>query len=162
MQERRPIAYFSQKLKGAALNYPTYGKELYALVRTLQTWQHYLLPKEFVIHTDHESLKHLHGQNKLNKHQARWIGFIESFPYVIKYKKGKENIVADALSRRYNLLSILDTKFLGFESVKELYEHGQDFASIFESCEKSAFGKFYRLNGFLFKENKLCMPKSSI
>ena len=162
MQERRPIAYFSEKLKGAALNYPTYGKELYALVRTLQTWQHYLLPKEFVIHTDHESLKHLHGQNKLNKHQAKWIGFIESFPYVIKYKKGKENIVADALSRRYNLLSILDTKFLGFENVKELYEHDQDFASIFESCEKSAFGKFYRLNGFLFKENRLCMPKSSI
>ncbi|KAH9648164.1 WD REPEATS REGION domain-containing protein [Citrus sinensis] len=75
MQEWRPIAYFSEKLSGAALNYLTYDKKMYALVRALETWQHYLLPKEFVIHTDHESLKHLKGQ-------------------------GKENVVADALSRR--------------------------------------------------------------
>ena len=59
MQEGRPIAYFSEKLSGAALNYTTYDKELYALVRALRTWQHYLWAKEFVIHTDHESLKHL-------------------------------------------------------------------------------------------------------
>ncbi|MCS5023605.1 hypothetical protein L2V44_13980, partial [Staphylococcus aureus] len=61
MQEGRPIAYFSEKLSGAALNYPTYDKELYALVRTLETWQHYFWPKEFVIHSDHETLKHLRG-----------------------------------------------------------------------------------------------------
>ncbi|XP_056853826.1 uncharacterized protein LOC130503178, partial [Raphanus sativus] len=54
MQEKKPIAFFSEKLGGATLNYPTYDKELYALVRALQTWQHYLWPKEFVIHTDHE------------------------------------------------------------------------------------------------------------
>ena len=45
MQEGRPVAYFSEKLSGPALNYPTYDKELYALVRTLETWQHYLWPK---------------------------------------------------------------------------------------------------------------------
>ena len=38
------IAYFSEKLHGATLNYPTYDKELYALVRALQTWEHYLVP----------------------------------------------------------------------------------------------------------------------
>ena len=42
MQEKRPIAYFSEKLNGAALNYLTYDKEFYALVRALETWQHYL------------------------------------------------------------------------------------------------------------------------
>jgi len=71
MQDRRPIAFFSEKLSGAALNYPTYDKELYALVRTLETWQPYLGPKEFVIHTDLESLKHLKSQGKLNKRHAR-------------------------------------------------------------------------------------------
>jgi hypothetical protein len=60
IQDRRPIAYFSEKLNGATLNYPIYDKELYALVRTLETWQH-LWPKEFVIYSDHESLKHLKG-----------------------------------------------------------------------------------------------------
>uniref|UniRef100_A0A2N9IIS4 Reverse transcriptase RNase H-like domain-containing protein n=1 Tax=Fagus sylvatica TaxID=28930 RepID=A0A2N9IIS4_FAGSY len=61
-EEKRSIAYFNEKLNGAALNYQTYDKELYALVGALETWQHYLWPKEFVIHTDHESLKHLKGQ----------------------------------------------------------------------------------------------------
>uniref|UniRef100_A0A2N9EL82 CCHC-type domain-containing protein n=1 Tax=Fagus sylvatica TaxID=28930 RepID=A0A2N9EL82_FAGSY len=136
-KEKRPIAYFSEKLNGAALNYPTYDKELYALVRALETWQHYLWPKEFVIHTDHESLKHLKGQ-------------------------GKENIVADALSRRYALVSTLNAKLLGFEYVKELYVNDDDFASVFGACEKAAFGKFYRLDGYLFRENRLCVPNSSM
>ena len=45
MQEGNPIAYFSEKLNEGVLNFSTYDKELYALVRALQTWQHYLLPK---------------------------------------------------------------------------------------------------------------------
>ena len=68
---RRPIVYFSKKLNAAALNYPTYDKELYTLVRTLKTWQHYLWPKEFVIHSDHESLKHLKWQRKLSRRHAK-------------------------------------------------------------------------------------------
>ncbi|GLU12626.1 hypothetical protein SLE2022_292900 [Rubroshorea leprosula] len=99
MQERRPIAFFSKKLTGAALNYPTYDEEMYALVTALEMWHHCLWPKEFVIHTDHESLKHLKGQGKLNRRHVKWVEFLETFPYVIKYKQGKENIVANALSR---------------------------------------------------------------
>jgi hypothetical protein len=67
----RPIAYCSEKLNEGALNYTTYDKELYALVRTLETWQHYLWPKEFMIHSDHESLKHLKGQGKLCRRNAK-------------------------------------------------------------------------------------------
>jgi len=37
MQEKRPIAYFSEKLSGPTLNYSVYDKEFYALVRTLET-----------------------------------------------------------------------------------------------------------------------------
>jgi hypothetical protein len=162
MQDRRPIAYFSEKLNGAALNYPTYDKELYALVRTLETWQHYLWPKEFVIHSDHESLKHLKGQGKLSRRHAKGVEFIETFPYVIKYKQVKENIVADALSHRYVLLSTLDARFLGFEHIKELYKDDSDFANVYDDCETLAFGMFYRLDGYLFKENHLCVPLSSM
>src|SRR5438034_11765022 len=62
IQGGKPVAFFSEKLHGASLNYSTYNKELYALVRVLQTWQHYLWSKDFVIHSDHESLKYLRGQ----------------------------------------------------------------------------------------------------
>ena len=162
MQEGKPIAYFSEKLSGAVLNYPTYDKELYALVRALETWQHYLWPKEFVVHTDHESLKHLKGQQKLNRRHARWMEFIETFPYVIRYKQGKENVVADALSRRYALISTLDAKLLGFEHIKELYPLDQDFCDEYRNCEGKALGKFFRHEDFLFRENKLCVPNCSL
>ena len=115
MQGGRPIAYFSEKLNGASLNYPTYDKEIYALVRALENWQHYLWPKKFIIHTNHKSLKHLKGQGKLNRRHAKWVEFIESFLYVIKYKQGKENVVSDVLSKRYALISKLDAKLLSFE-----------------------------------------------
>jgi len=58
LQDEHLIAYFSEKLSEVAQNYSTYDKELYTLFRALKTWQHYLLPKEFVIHSDHESLKY--------------------------------------------------------------------------------------------------------
>ena len=87
MQEKRPIAFFSEKLNGARLNYSIYDKELYALIRAVEVRQHYLLPKEFVIHIDHESLKYLKGQSKLNQRHAKWVEFMESFPYVIKVQE---------------------------------------------------------------------------
>jgi hypothetical protein len=44
-QEGKHVAYFSEKLSGPSLSYSTYDIELYALVRVLETWQHYLWPK---------------------------------------------------------------------------------------------------------------------
>jgi hypothetical protein len=118
LQDEKPVAYFSKKVSGPSLNYSTYDKELLALVRTLETWHHCLWPKEFVIHFDHESLKHILSQAKLNRRHAKWFEFIESFPYVIKHKKGKENVNADALSRRYTMLSQLDLKSLFLKQLK--------------------------------------------
>ena len=115
---------------------------MYRLFRALET-QHYRWPKEFVIRTDHESLKHLKGRHKLSKPHARWVEFLETFPYVIRYKQGKENIVADALSRRYVLISTLDAKLLGFEQIKELYSLDNDFGEEYRMCDKNANGKLF-------------------
>ncbi|MCV5002764.1 Ty3/Gypsy family RNase HI domain-containing protein, partial [Escherichia coli] len=145
----------------ATLNYPTYDKEMYALVRALETWQNYLLAREFVVHTDHKSLKFLKAQHKLNRRHAQWMEFLEPFPYVIKFKKGKENVVADALSRRYTLLSTLTTKLLGFEHLKKMYASDPDFADMFVICERSGKEDFYRHDGFLFKGSRVCIPQSS-
>src|SRR5664279_1228744 len=86
MQSGRPIAYHSEKLDGARLNYPIYDKELFAMVRVLEVWQHYLWLKEFIIHSDHESLKDLKSQENLNKRHVKWVESIESFPYIVQYK----------------------------------------------------------------------------
>lgn len=162
LQEGKAVAYHSEKWGGAALNYSTYDKELYAVVRALKTWQHYLMGREFIIHSDHETLKHLKGQQRLNKRHARWMAYIEVFPYVIKYKKGKDNLVADALSRRFALISYATTHLLGFEHIKELYPSDEDFGEIWSKCEKHGFGEYYQFEGYLYCANKLCIPRCSI
>ena len=163
MQEGKPIAFFSEKLKGACLNYSTYDKELYALFRVLKTWQHYLWPRDFILHSDHESLKYFRSQDKLDRRHGRWMEFIETFPYVIKYKKGKDNVVADALSRRYTLLTTLDAKVLGFVYIKELYESDIDFGDTYKLCvQKGSLDKYYLFEGFLFRIDKVCIPRCSL
>ena len=96
----------------------------------------YLWPKEFVIHSDHESLKHIRSQAKLNRRHAKWVEFIDSFPYVIKHKKGKDNVSADALSRRYTMLSQLDFKKFGLETIKEQYMHDVDFKDVLQNFKE--------------------------
>ena len=116
-----------------------------------------------MIHSDHESLKHLKGQLKLNRRHAKWSEFIESFPYIVKYKKGKDNVVADALSRRHVLLAQLDTKIFGLESIKDLYAQDSYFAAPFSKCSTGrGWEKFHLHDGFLFRANKLCIPDCSL
>ncbi|WVZ63252.1 hypothetical protein U9M48_012897 [Paspalum notatum var. saurae] len=163
MQKNKHVAYFSEKLSDPVLNYSTYDKELYALVRSLETWQHYLWPKEFVIHSDHESLKHITSQVKLNRRHTKWVEFIESFSYVIKHKKGKDNVIVNALSRRYTMLFQLDHRIFGLESIKEQYAYDEDFKGIMlHSKEGRTWDKYVINDGFVFRANRLCIPVGSV
>ena len=72
-----------------------------------------------MIHFDPENLKYVKGQSKLNRRHAKWVKFIETFSYVIKYKQGKDNMVTHVLSKRYYLFTPLTTKILGFEPITE-------------------------------------------
>ncbi|XP_048229122.1 uncharacterized protein LOC107261799 [Ricinus communis] len=77
-----------------------------------------------------------------------------------KYKNGKDNMVTNALSRRYALLNTLDSKVLGFECTKELYVEDADFGKVYSTCiNGNAFDAFY---GYLFKKNRLCVPHCSL
>lgn len=106
---------------------------------------------------------HLRGQQKLNRRHAKWREFIESFPYIVKYKKGKDNVVADALSPRQILLSQLDTNILGLRSIKELYANDPYFSEPHSKCgERKGWEQFHLHDGFLFRANKLCIPDCSV
>ena len=99
----------------------------------------------------------------MNHRHAKWIEFIESFPYVIKYKKGKDNIIDDALSRRYTMLSQLDFKIFGLETIKEQYVKDADCKDVLQHClEGRTWNKFVLNDGFVFRANKLCIPEGSV
>jgi hypothetical protein len=162
IQEGRPVAFFSEKLNHNRLNYSTYDKEFYAIIRALEHWSHYLRIQPFVLHTDHESLKHINNQHKLSGRHARWVEFMQTFDFSAKYKAGKANVIADALSRKYNLLGVLGSRILGFEMIKEQYQTCPDFAETYKQCQDKPQGLFSIHQGFLFKGNRLCIPKLSL
>ncbi|KAJ9546716.1 hypothetical protein OSB04_019259 [Centaurea solstitialis] len=118
-QGGRPIAYFSEKLTGPKLRYSTYDVEFYAVVQAVKHWRHYLFHKEFVLFTDHDSLRHLHSQDKVSHKHGRWIAFLEKFTFVVKHKSGASNRVADALSRRSNMLVSMRVTVPGFDTLME-------------------------------------------
>ena len=88
MQHKKPICYHSETLSKTIIIYPTYDKELYALVQSVKKWKHYLMGKEKIIHTTHQPLQYLQSQTKLQQSRHfRWMSFIQQFHLVIKYKK---------------------------------------------------------------------------
>jgi hypothetical protein len=108
-------------------------------------------------------LKHIRSQGKLNRRHTQWVEFIEFFPYVVKHKKRKENIIADALSRRYTLLNQLDYKIFGLETIKDQYVNDADFKEVLLHCKDGkGWNKFIVSDGFVFRANKLCITASSV
>ena len=71
---------------------------------------------------------------------------------MINHKQGKANVVVDSLSRRYSLFSMLETKMIGFDNIKELYACDDDFTRLYKLCQKNAHNGFFRHDEFLFKD----------
>ena len=89
--------------------------------------------------------------------------FIETFLYVIKYKQGKDNMVADMLSKRYNLSTLLNAKIIGFEHITKLYRDDHDFITIYASClTKKVVDDYYVFHKSLIKKSMLCISRCSI
>jgi len=65
----------------------------------------------------------------------------------------------NALSRRYLVLSVLETKVLGFEIIKDMYAKEEDLEEIFVKSSSHPHGPFHVQEGFLFKGTRLCIPK---
>jgi hypothetical protein len=67
MKYCKPIYYHSETFNQVVANYPTYDKELYALVQSVKKWKHYLIGKETIKHTNNQPLQYLQEQTKLQQ-----------------------------------------------------------------------------------------------
>lgn len=104
-QECHPIAFFSEKINNDKLKYSTYNNELYSIVDAPQHWSHCLLNEEFFLYSDHEVLKHLNSQQKVNRRHATWSEFLQSYPFLLNIMQEFKMLFRDAISRHLTVLT---------------------------------------------------------
>lgn len=110
--KRRPVLFYSRKLLPAERNYTTGDKEMLAIVQTFKKHRHMLQGTKYpvIVRTDHRNLRTFMTTKELTARQARWAEELSEYDFVIEHVKGRENKVADALSRREDYRETEDIK----------------------------------------------------
>ena len=101
MQEGRPLSFTSKQLLEGNLGKSIYEKEMLAILHAFYLWCPYILGQIFQIKINHQSLKYFLEQCLSSLEKQKWVTKLFGYDYEIIYKKGKDNVVADALSRKY-------------------------------------------------------------
>ncbi|GKC17224.1 putative reverse transcriptase domain-containing protein [Tanacetum coccineum] len=118
MQREKVTAYASRQLKIYEKNYATHNLELGAVVFALMIWRHYLYGTKCTVFIDHKSLQHILDQKELNMRQRHWLELLSDYDCEIRYHPGKENVVADALSRKERNKPLRDLEKLRTEKLE--------------------------------------------
>ena len=92
-----PVAYASRSLTKAEKNYPAFLAEKLAARWGMQHFRHYLIGRKFTLHTDHKPLLSLSRVH--SKTDAKFDDDLAEFDFVVSHIPGKDNVVADYLSR---------------------------------------------------------------
>jgi hypothetical protein len=109
MQDNYPITFESKKFKPREQTKSTYDKEMLAIMHVLVKWKQYLLGMIFFVKTNHNSLKYFLTQKNLSSKKQKWVNKVHIFDFNILCKKGRNNLVADGLSRKLDSVTTLCT-----------------------------------------------------
>ena len=93
--------FTSKQLSEEHFGQSIYEKEMLAILHSIDLWCPYLLEKCFQINIDHQNLKFFLEQCISSPKKQKCVTKIFGNDYEIIYKKGKDNVVVDALSRKY-------------------------------------------------------------
>jgi hypothetical protein len=100
LQDQHLVAFFSRPVTPRHRSLTAYERELIDLVLAICHWRPYLWGRQFVVRTDHFSLKFLLDQCLATIPQHHWVDKLLGFDFTVEYKAGSTNMVADALSCR--------------------------------------------------------------
>ncbi len=127
-----------------------------ALIAALKHWRHYLQGavrnKAF---TDHQALRYFATQPHLNARQTRWMGLLQEFDVYIDCLPGKTNVVADALSRRPDLLSTITISTTAdfLADLKSSYGNDDESRSILQRIQQQQETDCQLQDGLITKRN---------
>jgi hypothetical protein len=94
-----PISFASAKLSGAQLSWAAVEKEAYAVIWTLKKFRTWIFGSHITIFSDSNPLAFLTSSAPKNAKLTRWAIALQQFNLTFKYTRGRENIIADYLSR---------------------------------------------------------------
>lgn len=137
-QENKPVCYASRTLNNHEKNYSTIERELLAIVWAVKYFRPYLYGIKFSVHTDHQPLKWLASLKEPNSRLSRWKISLSEYEFDIEYIKGKENNVADFLSRIE-----LETKENIYIDIKSLFEISEEIETVHSQQEDDATTNFH-------------------
>lgn len=97
----QPLAFHSRKLSTAEKNYSPYDRELLAIYNAIKKFRYMLEGREFTVFTDHKPITFAFTKtgSECSPRQTRHLQFISEFTTDIQFISGRENVVADAMSR---------------------------------------------------------------
>ena len=98
-QHADPIGFWSRSLTDAEKNYSAAEREALAIIFAVQTLHPYVWGRRFTVYTDHQALRWVFNLDDPTGRLSRWALRLQDFDFVVKYKKGADNVVADAVSR---------------------------------------------------------------
>jgi len=154
MQEDNPITFESRKLNGTERRYTVEEKEMTAVIHCLHTWRHHLLGSKFVIKTDNVATSYFQTQKKLTPKQARWQDFVAEFDYVMEYKLGRANLIADTLSRKDELAYISRPQSNLKDRIKEGLQHDSLAQTILQLVKEGNTRRFWEEDGLILTKGK--------
>ena len=96
---RYPIGFWSRTLTPAERNYSATEREALAIVWSVGLLYPYVWGRHFTIFTDHQALQWIFNLEDPTGRLSRWRMRLQELDFTVKYKKGKENVVADCISR---------------------------------------------------------------
>eukprot|EP00253_Pinus_taeda_P006977 PITA_06977 len=96
------IYFISKNLTPAELNYTVTEKETLAIIYAVNKFRHYITGYEVFVHTDHSAIKHLMNKPITSGRVTRWLLLLQEFNITVLDRPGKENQVANFLSRLQN------------------------------------------------------------
>jgi len=97
--QSHPVAYASRTISKHEANYSVTELEELAIVWALRHFRAYLLGHKCIMYTDHSPLKAVLAAPHSSGRRARWCDTLAEFDLEIRYKPGRANSNADALSR---------------------------------------------------------------
>lgn len=155
----QPLAFYSKKLEPAQTRYSTFDRELLAIYLAIKHFRYFVEGRNFTIYTDHKPLTTaLFTKTERSPRQANHLDYISQFTSDIRYIEGRNNVVADYLSRPIEI-SASDMTMIDLPTLAKMQVNDDELKNLLSTGNQN--GSKFKLELFQFPDFQLYFETSS-